>query len=91
MKVINISDFPHEFQDKIAEKMNHCGGTCSWYAGDGYFKPLSEVRDLSKIHFQKGEDIGTKNVYVYEEGDDPIGDWLMKNHKIKLTEEVLIK
>ncbi len=45
---------------------------------------------MSKIHFFEKDTLETKDVYVYEEGDDEIGDWLMKNHKIKLCEEVLI-
>lgn len=85
-KTIEIHEFPQEFQNKIAEKMNHCGGHCHWYPGDGFFKPESEVRDRTKILRYNGAAEG----YIYEVGDDPISDWLMKNHKIKLIEEVLI-
>ena len=88
-KVFEVSDLPDEFHKELYEKIQHCGGSCKWYPGDGYFKPLDEVRDISKIHFCKNEDENTKDVFVYEEGDDLIGDWFMKN-KIKLIEEVLI-
>lgn len=91
MKVFEINEFPYEFQDEISEKQTHCEGACKWYPGDGFFKPLSEVKDKSKIHFYGDENENTKDVYVYEEGDDLIGDWLMKNHNIKLCEEILIK
>lgn len=91
MKVFDITDFPHEFQDEIREKQNHCEGACSWYPGDGLFKPLSEVKDMDNIMFYKGDTIDTKDVYVYEKGDDPIGDWIMDNFKVKLCEGVLIK
>lgn len=88
--VIKLHEFPQEFHDKIAEKIRHCGGSCLWYPGDGWFKPLPEVKDMNKVHFYKNEFRDTKNVYVYEEGDDPIGDWLMKEHGLKLCDEVRI-
>ena len=91
VKLFELSDFPDEFQDEITEKFWHCNkGVVSWYPGDGYFKPLSEVKDMSKIMFFDGDNIDTPNVYVYEKGDDKIGDFLMDNFKIKLCEDVKI-
>lgn len=92
MKVFDISEFPQQFHNKIAEKQHHCGGACKWYPGDGFFKPIAEVKNQSKMHFYGKENENTKDVYVYEEGDgDDIGDWLMKNYNIKCCEEILIK
>mgnify|MGYP003405384345 CR=1 FL=1 len=84
-------DLPELNLKKLYEKMYHCGGSCSWYPGDGFFKPLSEVKNINNILFLGKENINTPNVYVYEKGDDIIGDFIMDKFKIKLCEEVLIK
>ena len=89
IKVFQVNDFPVEFHDKIFDKIFYCGGSCKWYSGDGHFKPLSEVTDMTKIHFYNNETIDTEDVYVYETGDDKIGDWLM-GQGVGLCEEVLI-
>ena len=91
IKVINAYDFPEEFQDELYKKKCHCGGSCSWYPGEAFFKPLSEVKDINNILFLPSETKDTPDVYVYEKGDDVIGDWLMDNHGVGLCEEILIK
>ena len=85
--VFELGEFPENLYKEISSKFHH--RRCSWYPGDGYFKPLSEVRDMTKIHFYGKENIDTKDVYVYEEGDDLVGDFLM-TRGIKICEEVLI-
>lgn len=89
-KVIKSIEFPEEFQDKIWEKIHHCGGSCHWYPGDGFFKPLEEVINIDNILFLDSDTLETKDVYVYEKGDDKIGDWIMDKYKVKLCEEILI-
>lgn len=89
LKVYDISDFPSHLREEINKKIWHCGGSCKWYPGDGHFKPLNEVKDMSKIHFYKSETINTKDVYVYEMGDDLVGDFLMEQGA-KLCEEIVI-
>lgn len=93
-KIIEEYEFrnlPAQDLKKLQEKINHCGGTCNWYPGDGFFKPLSEVKNINNIMFLKGDTIDTPKVYVYEKGDDIIGDFIMDNFKVKLCEEILIK
>ena len=91
LKVFDVCEFPEELRDKIYERIQDGEGSCSWYPGDGYFKLLSKVKDISKIHFYGNDTMETPNLCVYEEGDDPVGDFLMKEFNVKLYEEVLIK
>ena len=61
--------------------MKKAGGQntyCKWYPCDGYFKPISEVKDISNIVYYEESDKDNPNAYVYEIGDEPISDWLLK-------------
>lgn len=71
-KYIEYYNLPEEIRNLIKEK--YCFSKyqyLEYYPGDGYFKPVGEVRDEYNIMRVDDSD------YVYERGDDKIGDYLM--------------
>ncbi len=70
---ITYCDMPKTTKQIIMEKAGGQNTWIKWYPCDGYFKPLSEVNDESKvIYFDDNDDD-----YVYEIGDEPVSDWLL--------------
>lgn len=84
-KTFEYMDFPEPLREILKDKF--CFGKYHYliyYPGEGYFKPLEEVRDTNNILRW-----GNEKCYVYEIGDDLITDWLM-SQGAELCEDILI-
>ncbi len=90
-KTFEYTDIPKEIRDALSDKLDGKGQNSyiNYYPGDGYFKPLSEVKNMENILFYGKDTIDSPDVYVYEKGDDIAGDYFMEKGA-KLCEDVLI-
>ena len=79
---------PKTTKQIIMEKAGGQNTWVKWYPCDGYFKPLSEVKDTSKIVYFEEADKDNTNAYVYEIGDEEVTDWLL-NEGFTVNDEIV--
>lgn len=84
-KTFEFTDMPLTIRDLVRDRIRGQGSYLSYYPGDGYFKDPKEVTVVeNSMEWEPN-----LNNYVYEKGDDPVGDWLIENGA-ELCEKVLI-